>query len=437
MTANDFNVVLISIDTLRPDHLGCYGYHRDTSPNIDRLASEGVRFANYVANAGWTLPQHFTLLTGMYPATHNVIRLHSRPLSPRLTLLAQLLQQHGYRTQGILSQNKFLAPRYGFNRGFDHLQWGPGRNRHTPAQTEQVIHYLRTQQGNAGRFFLFIHNDDCHEPFDPPAEFNPFGDAYMDKYDGEIRFVDHYVGQWIAALRETGLAERTVVFLTSDHGTEFRHEHGFDGKMASLYNAVVRCLLIVWGPGAIPAGRVVSGLTETAQVTPTILDLLGLPPKADAQGQSFAHLLFDGDAAGLPYVCSYTLRDGNVRLTAYEQDAICTQREKLVRVRLKAPFNPIFFHRNWLERLRGRVQRLGLDPRILRPGGVIREFYDLNADPLETHSLYEQNRPDSSGELERRLDDWLARTKAAYREWLRVPVRSSALRRNYELGGRR
>lgn len=328
------NLVLVSIDTLRPDHLGCYGYNRETSPTIDRLAREGVLFENAFSSTTWTLPAHLALMTSLPDVVHGVLT-EAFLLDQRRITLAEIMKENAYRTYGIFT-GPFLLPRWGFDQGFDdyvdatlydksldgpEMLNASERDRTTP-EALRKIESLLDQNGDKP-FFLFIHLFDPHPDFIPPspydAMFDPDYSGEIDGidimnnpdvhkgmasedldhlralYDGEIRFVDEAgIAGLIKALTERGLIDKTLIVITSDHGEEF-FEHGVFGHRQNLYDTTLRIPLIFWCPKRIPVGLVIKDQVRIIDIMPTILDLLGLPQSPEGLGQSLIPLMNEQD----------------------------------------------------------------------------------------------------------------------------------------------
>jgi len=307
------NLMLISIDSLRADHLHCYGYTRETSPVMDRIAEEGARFETVVAASSWTLPTHISMLTALPPEAHGVVRDGLR-LPDEVLSLAQVLHDAGYTTSGFVS-GPYLDATYGFMRGFEHyddfsIRKGSTLHAHRwitgPALASRVTEYLtRWDEGGRERpFFVFLHLWDVHYDFIPPSPYDKMfdpdyqggvtGKDFKDAdhihrdmaardlehlvalYDGEIRFVDSSIGKVTDALRALGVYEDTVLVLTADHGEEF-FEHGRKGHRKALYEESIRVPLIVRYPPKVPAARVVRSLVRQIDLAPTLLSLAGLP----------------------------------------------------------------------------------------------------------------------------------------------------------------
>ncbi len=333
------NVVLISIDSLRPDHLGCYGYRRDTSPNIDRLAARGATFLNAVSTTSWTLPAHISLFTGTDISVHGVandgLSLHSG-----IPVLAEALKESGYRTAAFCS-SPYLNPAFGFDRGFDTYhntdlekpdfedtifledrnQWQKVHEDITSPRIEELAADWLDRHRDE-KFFLFLHMWDPHFDFIPPAPYDTLFDPDyqgeisprhfmfnqainpdMDPrdlehiialYDGEIAFTDHHLGRIFDRLEELGLLDRTMIVITGDHGTEF-FEHGNKGHRTTLYDETVHIPLIVVLPGRDLKGRKIAGQAGIIDIAPTILDYLGRPVRPPIQGRSLLPALAGED----------------------------------------------------------------------------------------------------------------------------------------------
>ena len=318
------NVLLVSIDTVRRDHLSCYGYERETSPNIDSLADEGVLFQTVVSPSAWTLPVHTTLLTALPPTQHDVITVHSRLKSDVVTL-PTVLRDAGYATAAFVSTT-VLNVVFGLWRGFDHYDdythkhaaYTDGCRISTPALIDAVKDWLDVWRlrGSGRPFFVFLHLFDVHpklhqrqrpratlycspapfqEMYDPDYTGENEGQRLIGKrsstermserdlihnialYDGEIRFVDDQLENLFAILRSLGVMDRTIISVVSDHGEEF-YEHGRQGHTQSLYDETILVPWVMRFPEKIPAGRVVEAQVRVMDIPPTILSLAGIAP---------------------------------------------------------------------------------------------------------------------------------------------------------------
>lgn len=292
----DANVILISIDTLRADRLGAYGYDRPTSPNVDALARRGVRFETAIAESSWTLPSHATLLTGTLPRTHRTDKYFFRKIPQDIPLLAEILRARGYRTFAY-AEGGFMSASFGFGRGFETYE-GVARFDRALALAQERI----TSLGPDERYFLFLHTFDVHCPYDvseeiwaafrtsssrehfdarlcsgaaerPNSHSAIEAQALSERYDAAIHQMDRRLGSFLEFLDDRGALENTVVVFTSDHGEAFG-EHDQLGHGVSLYVESLRVPLIVVAPRIRPG--VVSDGVGLVDVTPTILDVLSI-----------------------------------------------------------------------------------------------------------------------------------------------------------------
>jgi len=290
------NVLLITVDTLRADHLSCYGYRAMQTANLDRLAAEGTRFADCVTSVPITLPSHASIMTGTYPYVHGCRVNGEQPLHEANLTLAEILRAAGYTTHAEIAAF-VLNARFGLDQGFDSYRDVPpptpdavaaGRaERPADEVCESTIAWLRDHA--AQPFFVWVHLFDPHFPYAPPQ---PFRRGGLHPYDGEIAFVDEQVGRLVAALDALGLRDKTLVVLTADHG-EGLWEHGEELHTVFVYDTTLAVPLIFRCPGLIPPGRTVTSQVRTIDIAPTILELLGLPAKQDAQGVSLAPLILN------------------------------------------------------------------------------------------------------------------------------------------------
>jgi arylsulfatase A-like enzyme len=424
------HILLISLETLRRDHLGCYGCTRELMPNLDRLADEGARCRDSVANCGWTLPQHMTLHTGLYPLTHSVVLWDGPPIGKRWTMLAEHLKAHGYRTfAGVSERNNFGGGAiFGFDRGFDEHAPGAAYNRHMPWTEEFIVSRLRDHHA-AGPCFVYVHVNDSHEPFDPPEPWHSmWGTTYHNKYEGELSYVDHYLGRIFASLKELGILDETLVVVFADHGTTF-WEHEFLEKKCNLYREILDVPLLVRYPPRIPPGRVVEGLVESAMVLPTILELAGLPPLPQAQAPSFVPRLLGTSSDAPEYVCAHTAHNDDEKHGPIQFEMFAIQSLDLKFIRTEVRVEPDVLYGDRARHFRTIMLRAGYDPCDLEKGTVIRELYDFRVDPGEHRTLVspigqyfyppvpDRFTPDEAravaADLEAKLDAWIADTRRA------------------------
>lgn len=300
------NVLVILIDTLRADHLGAYGYARDTSPNIDALAAEGVRFDATMSSSSWTRPAVASLMTSAHPAAHGV-NDRVDVLPPHIPTVAAAFSEAGYATQGFIS-NPNCLPMWGFGGDFTRYV-DVASYTLNPAKDEEVADAaIAAIENLAGRpWFLYVHTIGPHGPYEPPAPYDDRfrGDAValaetdrehaemIAQYDGEIAFTDLQVGRIVQTLRDRGLYDDTMIVITADHGEQF-WEHGRRGHGVSLYDEEIRIPFIVKMPAGEQAGTVVPDVTQILDIAPTALDVAGIPIPERFQGESLAGRIRNG-----------------------------------------------------------------------------------------------------------------------------------------------
>jgi arylsulfatase A-like enzyme len=400
-----FNVILISFDTLRRDYLHVHGHPKELSPNLDKLAAGGVLFSEAVVNCGWTLPQHITLLTGLYPIKHGLIYL-SRPcrLAEKFRTLAEIFQENGYLTFGFGNQNGYGGGwQYGFYRGMrSYSNIFPYNN-----MMEKAVVPVSWSMEMAGEtpFFIYIHTNDTHEPFAASEPFgSQWGSSYQNRYEGEVTYVDHYFGLILDKLKELGLEEKTLIVATSDHGSEF-HEHGFLEKKLNLYEEISQIPLIMKLPDVIPAGKEVAGLCQTSDIAPTILDLCSLPLPDEVDGQSLVNRILGKEENPPEVVFAHTLHE---TMYWYEHFSARTADYKFIRT---VPLTPK------PQEIKGtaseRFDRLASIAQL--KDGIWRELYNLKSDPREEQNIIE-SETDIARQLEAKLDQWLVSCNYTPRE---------------------
>jgi arylsulfatase A-like enzyme/cytochrome c-type biogenesis protein CcmH/NrfG len=282
------NVLLITLDTVRADHVGCYGAAGASTPTIDALAASGVRFATAVAHAPLTAPSHASILTSRTPLGHGVRDNGAYVLPEGVRSVAEDFRQAGYKTAAFVSGFP-LTRRFGLDRGFetydDHLPRGsdPRRTayveRSADRTTDAALQWLDAAP-QSGPFFLWVHYFDAHAPYEPPAEFAARASS---AYAGEIAFVDSQIARLISRIESAAGPGRTLVLVTADHG-ESLGEHGEDTHGIFLYDSTLRVPFILAGPG-VPSGRVRTTVARGIDVAPTLLDYAGLEAK-DMEGRS-------------------------------------------------------------------------------------------------------------------------------------------------------
>ncbi len=334
-----WDVLLISLDTLRADRLGCYGYGRPTSPNIDALAAGGVRFATAVSQSPWTRPSHRSMFSGLYPISRGELR------SPPL---AMMLWRAGYRTAAITGGGQ-IDGTFGFHFGFENY-----RVEYWIHSVEVAVDWL--EAGRERPDFLFLHTYEIHDPYthnqftgglSPGRIEGSFSEAlwrslrreitddekaYVEAlYDGGVAYTDEKLGILFASLRRRGLLDRTIVVLTSDHGEQF-WEHGSWRHGTTLYDHQLLVPLILHLPSElrrqledpVVPGRVIDQQVELIDLYPTLLDLLGLELSHPVQGRSLRALLAGGELPPRPAFSE------SINIKRVERKALRTERFKFI-----------------------------------------------------------------------------------------------------------
>jgi arylsulfatase A-like enzyme/Tfp pilus assembly protein PilF len=286
------NVLLITIDTVRADRIGAYGYTKGATPAMDRLAREGVRFADATSQAPLTGPAHAAILTGQYPARIGVRDNASTPIPSGTATLATMFKARGYRTGGFVGAF-ILGPEYGFAQGFDTFDATFSRfttgmklqaQRRGGDVTDAAIKWLRQPSAQLSAqpsalspqpFFAWVHLYDAHAPYEAPAPFRARFAA--SPYDGEVAYVDSGIAKIVAALEQSGQLDRTLIAVVADHG-EGLGDHGEAEHGLFLYESVLRIPWIMRLPGHDAAGTIVKTQVRAIDVLPTLAAIAGVPP---------------------------------------------------------------------------------------------------------------------------------------------------------------
>ena len=375
------NLIVLSIDTLRADHLTSYGYDRDTAPFLDRFfAKEGVVFDQTVAAATTTGPSHMTMLTGLQPSVHGVHAESYRTQLPSgVRTLAEILRERGFETAAVTENGPMGAAR-GFARGFGRYRENKGT--HSKDRTGGFVEatlgagadFVRAHHRKP--FFLFLHTFEVHTPYDPPEKYASFFEEDLPgddgkpiwrptNYDREIRFTDDAVQAFVAGIDVAGLWDDTLFVVISDHGEAFG-EHGLRFHGGVPYDEVLRVPWMVRGPG-IPPGKRIHEVVSLVDFTPTVLDLMGVPAPAKTMGRSVAPLVRVAD------------EDWAVRPVFSEAQARKASGKHGTRD---------------VEIGGAMVVRVG-DRKLIRRGDGGIEYYDLSADPGEKENLWTEKRSDA------------------------------------------
>lgn len=392
------HIFLVTIETFRADHASLLGYSRETTPNLAKLAGEGAVFTNHHPQAPYTRPSLSSLVTSRYPVSLGITE-NLPPLPTNAVTMAEMFAEGGYVTSGFLAQF-LLGAHYGFNQGFHYFYNYPN-----DTGVDTVVHDLLpwSEAHLPDNTFVWTHLFDPHGPYRPPAEFvAPFendavwkadlatltsgkgkltgsfipgyveepGQAqrrqYVARYDAELAYVDSRVGQIIDWIKAKGIADSSLVILTADHG-ESMTDHGRYFCHGSLYDHDLRVPLVVWAPGRVKGGAVVTERTAHLDVLPTMLDYAGLPRSARLKGASLRPLLEGNGKAAQPYTVAVTGQGDEEAVAVYSDD----------------PLTILVDHQ-----------------------GSPTEAYDLAIDPGQTHNLLADRKADAD------------RIAAGYRAWM-------------------
>jgi arylsulfatase A-like enzyme len=447
---NNRNIILIVIDTLRADHLSCYGYERLTSPNIDDFAKRGVLFTNAIVQKTKTSPSVASILTGTYPYTHGVDGCRTMLYDDAITI-GEVVKEHDYRTASVVS-NGNLGYEFNFTQGFDDVfeVWKLGS---TIAENVNKYAISWLEKNYQDKFFLYIHYIDPHSKYTPPPPYNEmfvndefYGrlkdikigignthwnsihykdtllegphqtelDYYISQYDGEIRYCDEYVGQLLNKIKELGLDKNTLIILTADHGEDLTEHDFYFGHGTFAYEACARVPFIISFP-PIFKPKLVDDVVETVDIFPTILDFLGMEKINNSQGNSLFPILSGED-----------VKDINLKKFGFVEGNYGKQIVTAIRTKdWKLIYNPYLLH------IKGETLRFALVDTLdfdsiyfpsfiwkswsyfcaigvddLRNYNMRYELYNIKEDPDEQNNLY-LKRSDIAITLRKELMKWL------------------------------
>jgi len=385
-TEQDLNVVLIVVDTLRADHLGSYGYELETSPYLDSLAAEGVRFSRCHTTAAWTKPSVASILTSVYPAAHGANQFRHQ-LPEDLTTIAELMRDAGFVTYAYVT-NPHLKSIFLFDQGFQFfddylirdklylvafrelpivaqvikdLTGLPFGYRYADDSREATSRILRwVERYHDESFFMYLHYMDPHAPYSPPPPYDGmFGATKMARYDGEIRFLDDNLAALMDRFRQLGIFDKTLFIITADHGEAFG-EHGDWGHDRSVYQEQLHVPLIVTYAAESLSG-VVDTAVQTTDIAPTILDFAGVEAPPAMVGRSLRQLMHRQSGKPADIFVDHTSATGDARF----HSVIVDGRHK------------------YIHTLEGRPQNAS----VLGD----EEVYDLLSDPFELSNLVAQD----------------------------------------------
>jgi arylsulfatase A-like enzyme len=380
------NVVLVIVDALRPDYLGCYGCDRPTSPNIDGLAAEGTLFETAISQAPWTKPSFSTMLTSLYPFQHGVVDWES-VMPDSVVTLAEVLRAHGYKTAAVINMLGITGD-FKVTKGFEVVSEAPKRSRDAAGTTDDAIALIKE---SPRPFFIMVHYFDAHWPRRPPPEYvalvrsegdpDPFaavaggtqasaepGPERVDRqrllYAACVRYVDDAVGRLVEFLDRAGLGRETLLIVTADHGEAF-WEHSTVAHGANLYDEVVKVPLIVRCPSGGQGGRRVACQVRHVDLLPTIVDFAGAADAEPREGMSLRSLI--GGSGGGESVTAKHAGSDSGKIVPHDV-ALSETRLK------KAPET--------------RSARTLSEKLILEPATGLRELYDLRSDPEERVNIW-------------------------------------------------
>ena len=290
------NILLITLDTTRPDRLGAYGYPKAETPEIDGLARAGALFENAYSPVPMTLPAHVSILTGTTPLFHGVHLNGQSVLAPEAVTLAKVLKTSGWATGAFVS-SFVLDSRFGIDQGFDDYidrmeVGGTVKNLESERRAGETFRDFAAwmERRTPGKFFAWVHFYDPHYPYEPPDPYRS-DPRLADPYDGEIAVMDHYVGESLRLLEKKGLADSTLVILAGDHGEAFGEHGETDGHTIFAYEENIRVPLIFWSARGLPKGARIGGRASLIDIFPTVLDYLKIKTPAFVQGRSLLPLL--------------------------------------------------------------------------------------------------------------------------------------------------
>lgn len=307
------NVLLVTLDTTRADSLGCYGSTRARTPVLDGLAASGVRFENAYCQVPLTTPSHCSILTGTYPLFHQVHNNGAYALPAELTTLAETLKARGLQTAAFVASFT-VDSRFGLDQGFDvyddRLSEGEAfKPSNAERKADKVYEAFRSwlDSREEGQFFCWVHFFDPHIPYDPPA---PYSIDFADSpYDGEVSYMDSYVGRVVDSLREKGLFRNTLIVLAGDHGEAFGEKVEM-GHGVFLYDGTLRVPMIFTAEGRLPEGAVIKPRARLIDIVPSVLDMLEIAPPPEVQGVSLLPFITGQEERDLEsYVETYYPRE--------------------------------------------------------------------------------------------------------------------------------
>ena len=421
------HVILISMDTLRRDHLPVYGYDRQTAPYIAELAASSVVFDNAIAATSNTAPSHASILTGLYPLSHG-IPYNWAMLSQDIPTLGEILLGQGFSTAAFVSCVALHSQITGLNKGFEvYRQVGPSPGHCRAADTfgaaAQWLESVKTGQP----VFLFFHVFDPHFPYSAPLGQTQTGWAstrigkslpldypamrarmlqgfqpdeiqtYVDWYDAEILYADLYVGRLLKILRDKGIYDDSLIIFLSDHGETLGERPWMFDHGCRVFEEQIQVPMIIRFPGAWGQGARVGASAHHVDITPTVLDALGLPPPKSMEGVSLLPVIKQPGGGGDRF--QITMARSDPERSPDLKDAMAAR-------------EPVYSIRNYPHKL---LVYPGLD------GSPIMRLHDLEADPGEKRNIARE-QPAVAGDLKKRLDIWISHCGTNNKKFRETPL---------------
>lgn len=375
------NIVLVTIDSLRQDYLGCYGYKKNISPNIDRLAQEGVLFEQAIAQGSWTIPSLLSIVTATYPSTHGV-NFFDQTLPSSGFIMPQVLKNEGFSTS-FISDHGCLAK---FNLGFDYFHDG------LPDASEVTKEALRfIEKNRPNKLFLWLHYMDTHDdPLGVPDKKHFIKNIskkeilkFTNRYEQAIASVDSQVGALYAKIKEAGLLKNTLFIITADHGQEMC-EHGICFNHGGfLWDAVIRVPLIMFNNDLLPENKRISGQVQHIDILPTLCDILGIKSARIFEGSSVLPII-QGRVNPRPFVFSEHNEYTGV---------LSTDKPVFAKVCVRTPDKKLIYTRH--------VSRNSEEW----------ELYDLKKDPQELVNIISQETCEEMNSMKAKLTEWSGRIR--------------------------
>lgn len=410
------NVILLSIDTLRRDHLPFYGYERNTAPNLQRLSDEGVTFHNAVSAHTNTAPSHATMLTGLYAETHGILT-NGGSLRDDVPTLPEILRKHGYQAAAFVSAYT-LGKHTNLQRGFSPYNIKLEKRRRRPARkTYTAARSWIEKRARAGQpFFLFLHFFDPHNPYDPPGKFAKMfrndherfagvfpsrdrrkfrksgsPELFQDliaRYDGEIAYTDSEVGRLLEQLESLDIADNTLLIFVSDHGETLLERKWIFDHGCRVYDEQIMVPMVIRFSDNSHAGKRIEAQVSLVDLMPTILDALDIPLSGTLAGQSLLPLLErdDGIDENRPAFSNARLER---RRVGHIRQRLTNKRALISSIRLPA---------------------VKLIEYPTRDGGWYQELFDLETDARETKNISGE-KPDVVAQLHFQLEAWRKETR--------------------------